>query len=415
MSCLSECPLPCPQRKRGLEESTSTLQDKDDHPLTNPVGENIPLLMCESSVSQCGVTSDPAHYQLMTALGQGWDGAVVVSLAKHVVSASLVAIKRTNLEKCEHNIDEVQHEVVVTRQLNHENIIPYLATFVNNREIWSIMPHMGYGCARDILATHFALGMSELLVAFLLRDVLQALEYIHSKGFVHRSIRASHFLVASSGRVCLSGLRYSCSMVENGRWQRAIYHFPANTAHNLNWLSPEVLQQNLQGYNTSSDVYSVGIAACEMANGIVPFADMVPSQMLLEKLRGATPCLIDANTSFEGVENGDAHQSIAHDANNGVKPDPTPTLPGSQYRVFTESFHQFIQLCLHFEPTMRPTSSQLLSHSFIKQCRKASISITELLLPATPIVDMTQVAEDSAMAATEQQLDNMSVEEMWTF
>jgi hypothetical protein len=58
-----------------------------------------------------------------------------------------------------------------------------------------------------------------------------------------RAIRASHILVSSSGRACLSGLRYACRIVEHGRWQRSVHSFPRSTACNLNWLSPEVLEQ----------------------------------------------------------------------------------------------------------------------------------------------------------------------------
>lgn len=64
-----------------------------------------------------------------------------------------------------------------------------------------------------------------------------------------RAIRASHVLISASGRACLAGLRYACPIVLNGRWQRKIYSFPASTERNLNWLSPELLEQNLQGTN----------------------------------------------------------------------------------------------------------------------------------------------------------------------
>ena len=52
------------------------------------------------------------------------------------------------------------------------------------------------------------------------------------------------------------------------------------------------------GYNEKSDVYSLGVAACEMANGLVPFSEMPSTKMLIEKVRGAAPKLLD-NSTFE--------------------------------------------------------------------------------------------------------------------
>jgi hypothetical protein len=52
----------------------------------------------------------------------------------------------------------------------------------------------------------------------------------------------------------------------------------------------------------------------------------------------------------------------------------------------------------------------------MKQCRRSSLTVPEMLLPATPIVDMTQVTQvDKAMEVAEKQMDNMTVEEVWAF
>ncbi len=84
------------------------------------------------------------------------------------------------------------------------------------------------------------------------------------------------------------------------RFSLSSYDYPLHVAEtNLNWMSPEFLQQNLLGYNEKTDVYSLGVTACEAANGAAPFAEMPATLMLLEKFRGAAPKLIDASTFAE--------------------------------------------------------------------------------------------------------------------
>ena len=65
------------------------------------------------------------------------------------------------------------------------------------------------------------------------------------QNIVHRSVKCSHILVSGSGAPCkLTGLRYSCSLVESGSAIQDRYDYPIHVAkENLFWLSPEFLQQ----------------------------------------------------------------------------------------------------------------------------------------------------------------------------
>ena len=47
----------------------------------------------------------------------------------------------------------------------------------------------------------------------------------------------------------------------------------------------------------------MAVTACEIANGLVPFSEMPGTLMLLEKLRGAAPKLLDKTTFDDNAEN----------------------------------------------------------------------------------------------------------------
>lgn len=214
------------------------------------------------------------------------------------------ALRRTDLEQTDHCLQFIAKEISLTRLLKHNNLLPFLCSFVNNNELWTVTPFAEYG---SVSLLSKPTGMPEMAIAFVTKDVLSGLEYLHKRGIVHRSIRGSHILVtAPYGRCVLSGLKYSTSVMIDGKWQTAIHDFPAHSESNLNWLAPEVLEQNLLGYNAKSDIYSLGITLCELSNGCVPFEDIELTEMLLDKLTGNFPRPLDStcdeiiNISTEG-------------------------------------------------------------------------------------------------------------------
>lgn len=115
------------------------------------------------------------------------------------------------------------------------------------------------GSSSDLLAAHFSEGLPEAAIAFILYEVLKGLEYLHSKGVIHRSeycvligacmtsafrsVRASHILISAEGHVCLSGLRFAYSMLQEGQRSKVVHDFPENFVNSLLWSSPELLGQ----------------------------------------------------------------------------------------------------------------------------------------------------------------------------
>ncbi len=218
-------------------------------------------------------------------------------------------------------------------------------------------------------------------MAFVLREVLNGLKYLHSKGIVHRSIRCSHILLNDNGdAVKLSGLRYACSLLDAGDGLQDRYDYPLHVvASNLNWLSPEFLQQNLLGYNERSDIYGLGVMACEAANGIVPFSELANTLIFLEKLRGASPKLLDS-TTFDEDAKKDIFFTSDRPADSGVGAS-VGDMADSIYarRTFSDAFHDLVADCCRLSADERPSASQLISHPFIKQLKKTAVSMASIL------------------------------------
>ncbi|XP_061556660.1 STE20-related kinase adapter protein alpha isoform X1 [Phycodurus eques] len=376
---------------------------------------------------------DSSAYQLLAVIGQGLAHLMTVNRARYRPTGEHVAIRRIDLESCTNEmVAYLQAELHVSKLFHHSSILPYKSVFIAENELWVITPFMAYGSARELVSTYFPDGMSELTIAYILLGILKALEYIHQMGYVHRSVKASHVLIAADGQVRMSGLRSIFSLIRHGQRAKVVHDFPQNSIKVLPWLSPEVLQQNLQGYDFRSDVYSLGITACELANGHVPFKDMPATQMLLEKLNGTVPCLLDTTTIppeelsmrpsrsgadsgiCEGLGGGSSVGAVRH--TNG---EPASSSSGHPYnRTFSPHFHAFVELCLQRDPEKRPSASALIGHPFFKQIkRRPSEALPELLRPATPIGSGENSQPQpllSGLASLESGLSHLEVDD-WDF
>ncbi|XP_037111855.1 STE20-related kinase adapter protein alpha isoform X2 [Syngnathus acus] len=376
---------------------------------------------------------DSSAYQLLAVIGRGLDHLMTVNRALYKPTGEHVAIRRIDLESCTNEmVAYLQAELHVSKLFHHPSILPYKSVFIAENELWVITPFMAYGSARELVSTYFPDGMSELTIAYILLGILKALEYIHQMGYVHRSVKASHVLIAADGQVRMSGLRSIFSLIRHGRRAKVVHDFPQNSVKVLPWLSPEVLQQNLQGYDFRSDIYSLGITACELANGHVPFKDMPATQMLLEKLNGTVPCLLDTTTippeelcmkpSRSGADSGigEGPGGGGGGSVGGVRHsngEPTSSSAHPYNRTFSLHFHAFVELCLQRDPEKRPSASALIGHPFFKQIkRRPSEALPELLRPASPIgsSESSQPPPPSRLASLESGLSHLDVDD-WDF
>ncbi|XP_074593605.1 ste20-like kinase [Brevipalpus obovatus] len=282
-----------------------------------------------------------------------------VHQGEYTTSKLIVAIKMYPLDELnDTEISNIKEGVRLTRLLRHENVLPYLACFLNDHLLWIVTPYCAHGSSSELSKPA---GLSEKAISFIVRDVLNALEYIHGQGIIHRAVRGQHILIyGPQGKCLLTGFQYATSVVDNGRYLPFIHQYPSNAKPNLNWLSPELLEQNLLGYNSKSDIYSLGVTCCELANGCVPFANLQPTEMLLDKLTGNFPKPIDSTCNeLKEMFIGD------------LSPEEREKYDTYRGRRFSEHFHSFTEdMCLLSDPHKRPSASQLLNHKFIKQLKK---------------------------------------------
>lgn len=138
-----------------------------------------------------------AEYQLLRELGRGGMGAVY--LAKHRVTRRLAALKLM-LPKVATNATaraRFQREVQLTTTLRHTNIAAlYEDGFADGAFFFTTEYCPGGSLDKLLLQRGGRLALSEALGYAI--DVLDGLEYAHSRGIVHRDLSPSNILLADA-------------------------------------------------------------------------------------------------------------------------------------------------------------------------------------------------------------------------
>ena len=294
------------------------------------------------------------HFTEVIGRSYGEKSTIYLGVNRKFKSDSVV-IRVIDLELfTDEDYEQLIAELSISSNMRHPNILEYLANIVVGHSVWVILPFQQFGSCTDLMKSFFNNGFREDVIFFILRDVLLALDYIHSIKIIHRSVCARHILIQRDGLVKLSGLRSSTNLYHKPISSHA-YQLPDYTLDIVCWMAPEVLAQDSLGYSFSSDIYSLGITALELATGEAPFAGLPVTEIMLLKLKGASPPL-------------------------------SPELPPDF--AFSSIFSQLVDLCITHEPHKRLKPNELLNIPFFKLKKKSSRSqLPKLLRPVLPRID----------------------------
>lgn len=294
----------------------------------------------ENKIPEVIYSSDMNDYETKNVVGYGATAQVAMAIFKP--HNKKVAIKMIDIDKFERNqIDEVRREIQIMSLCRHPNLLPIFRSFISSSRLHIVTPLRSAGSCSDLLKLRFKQGMEETAIATIMKQVLQGVSYLHKNGLIHRDIKCANLLMdKESGLVQLADFGVSSSLLDFGVCRKKRKTFVGS----LCWMSPEVMEQ--KGYNYKADIWSFGITALELANGIAPYAKFPPLKVCLLVLNNDPPAL-------------NRHET---------------------YHKYSRSFEDVVDACLLKNPDMRPSADALLSFPFFKKARSPDYLVKVLEL-----------------------------------
>ena len=116
----------------------------------------------------------------------------------NVTNGTLIAIKQV-LGGKEHDVESLDREIQMLRELRHPHIVQYLGTNRTASSLTVLLEFVPGGSLASLLRKFGA--FHECVIQVYLAQILRGLEYLHGFEVVHGDIKPENILVTSTGLI----------------------------------------------------------------------------------------------------------------------------------------------------------------------------------------------------------------------
>ena len=217
----------------------------------------------------------------------------------------------------ENEKNKVFLECEMLSKLNHDNILKIRDQFRNEEkeELIFITDIIQNGSLRKYFRKR---KINLKSIKQICHQILLALDYLHSDNVIHRDLKCDNiFYDSNNNKIVLGDLGLSVNFTGQSRMSIV------GTPH---WMAPELYNEK---YNELVDIWSFGMCVLELVTNTIPYKECKNTIAVYNKV------MI-----------------------NKEKPDILHTIKDPYIKAF-------INICLDFNPSKRPTAKELLSHPFL--------------------------------------------------
>jgi len=256
--------------------------------------------------------------------GKGGFGSVVVAKYSKNKSGDKIAIKKLphiSRRSRSHNYCEIGYLATC----KHRNIVNYYDTFIVDQEIWIVMEYLEGGTLSEAAKAH---TFTDEHVAFVAREMLKALKFLHAKNYVHRDLKSTNVMMSIKGEIKLIDFGLCGDFTEGPIVKMCGSPY---------WIPPEMILK--QPHSFPADIWSLGVCILELFLRAPPYSVSSLKCMYNVATVGLVQCIPEEATT---------------NANN------------------------FLTRCLQRDQSKRDTAEELLNHKWFKR-KNLSSGIDQVL------------------------------------
>lgn len=213
-------------------------------------------------------------YILKELLGTGAFSEVRLAESREK-PGQMFAVKIIDKKALKGKEDSLENEIRVLRRLTHPNIVQLLETFEDKHKVYLVMELVTGGELFDRIVEKGS--YTEKDASGLIRQVLEAVDYMHDQGVVHRDLKPENLLYYNpdeDSKIMISDFGLS-KMEDSG--------IMATACGTPGYVAPEVLAQ--KPYGKAVDVWSIGVISYILLCGYPPFYDENDANLFAQILK----------------------------------------------------------------------------------------------------------------------------------
>ncbi|MCL2622211.1 MAG: serine/threonine protein kinase [Planctomycetaceae bacterium] len=227
-------------------------------------------------------------YRVVNVVNVGQTSTLLQGYGSH--SREFVGIKtlQNRFARDRTQLSYLQWEYNVAKTLEHEKIIAIHSFGWDNKRPYLLMewfPELN-------IKTHINSGYDNYayMIVPMIRDMTEALGYLHEKKWVHRDIKPDNFLYGEGKGLRLIDFALT-KKIKMG--VASMFGFRSKAQGTASYIAPEQILS--KAIDPRSDVYSLGCTFFELLSGKPPFTANSPTELLQKHVSAQIPSITAKN------------------------------------------------------------------------------------------------------------------------